>query len=546
MDTNRTQNYTYDHLSRLTQAVSTSYGTLTWQYSLIGNITYNSQMGSYTYGTKPHAVTQAGSNTYGYDANGNMINKAGVTITYDYDNRPAATGSTSFVYDSSGQRVKKITPGTTITYVGKHYECTNGVCKKYVFAGSQRVAVKTNTGTWYYHPDHLGSSSIVTDNTGNKSEEIYYYPFGGTRTDTGSVSVKHKFTGQERDDETGLYYYGARYYDPQLGRFISADSIVQAPFDPQTLNRYSYCRNNPIIYSDPSGHDFGLTAILIGAAFGALSSGVLSVWDLLALALGAVTGAISGACFYGAGEIISNMANQGAIAGVVEAQSMGLGPLGTAVLRDLGAKTAITTMGRMGIHAIAGGVSGAINTGITGGDIGMGALTGAVSGGIAKGLGSLFHSEVAGNGYAGIATMYGGDFGEGAFQGAWTAGFGYMFNNLLHPLDGNGQEVVDKRERPYGTTDKELWSAAAVMAVGPTIMITGPATVIKAGEYLISTEYVGKMLANPKQLIRLNKAISDFLVGYSPGAPQSLNGLKGWTVGRAQQAAETILNKSNE
>jgi hypothetical protein len=155
MDTNRTQNYTYDHLSRLTQAVSTSYGTLTWQYSLIGNITYNSQLGSYTYGTKPHAVTQAGSNTYGYDANGNMINKAGVTITYDYDNRPAATGSTSFVYDSSGARVKKITPGTTITYIGKHYECTNGVCKKYVFAGSQRIAVKTNTSTWYYHPDHL-------------------------------------------------------------------------------------------------------------------------------------------------------------------------------------------------------------------------------------------------------------------------------------------------------------------------------------------------------------------------------------------------------
>ncbi|MDA8215417.1 MAG: DUF2380 domain-containing protein [Nitrospiraceae bacterium] len=137
---------------------------------------------------------------------------------------------------------------------GKLYECTNGNCTKYIFAGSGRIASKTSSNTYYYHTDHLGNSSIITDAAGNKVEEIYYYPFGGTRLNQGSVNVKHKYTGQEEDPETGLYYYNARYYDPILGRFISADSIVQDPFDPQAFNRYSYTRNNPLIYIDPTGN----------------------------------------------------------------------------------------------------------------------------------------------------------------------------------------------------------------------------------------------------------------------------------------------------
>jgi RHS repeat-associated protein len=250
MDANRTQTFTYDHLNRLTQVQSPVYGTLTYQYNEIGNMMYNSQVGTYTYGAKPHAVIQAGTNTYQYDANGNMTQRPNQTITYDYDNRPVSINRTTFIYDYSGQRVKK---NSTI-YIGKHYECTNGNCTKYIFAGSSRIASKTSSNTYYYHTDHLGSSSIITDNSGNKVEEIYYYPFGGTRLNQGSVNLKHKYTGQEEDPETGLYYYNARYYDPQLGRFISADSIVQEPDDPQSFNRYSYTRNNPLIYTDPTGN----------------------------------------------------------------------------------------------------------------------------------------------------------------------------------------------------------------------------------------------------------------------------------------------------
>jgi RHS repeat-associated protein len=255
LDGSRTQNFIYDELNRLTQAQSPAYGTISYQYNQIGNMTYNSQVGTYDYLTnpfKPHAVSRAGSSTYSYDANGNMTNKNGATIAYDYDNRPASIGANTFVYNHAGQRVKK--NGTV--YIGKLYECTGGSCTKYIFAGGSRIALKSGSTVNYYHKDHLGSSSIVTNTTGSKVEEIYYYPYGASRTDTGSVNVRHKYTGQERDGETGLYYYGARYYDPSIGRFISADSIVQAPGDPQTLNRYSYCRNNPIMYTDPSGHSF--------------------------------------------------------------------------------------------------------------------------------------------------------------------------------------------------------------------------------------------------------------------------------------------------
>jgi RHS repeat-associated protein len=93
---------------------------------------------------------------------------------------------------------------------------------------------------------------VVSDTSGAQVSAIKYYPFGTTRS--GSVPTDKQFTGQ-RLDGTGLYYYNARYYDPQIGRFISADSIVPNKANQQDWNRYSYCLNNPLKYNDPSGHD---------------------------------------------------------------------------------------------------------------------------------------------------------------------------------------------------------------------------------------------------------------------------------------------------
>jgi RHS repeat-associated protein len=112
--------------------------------------------------------------------------------------------------------------------------------------------MKENTALRYVHQDHLTGTSLMTDTSGDQIQTtMKYLPFGGTRS--GSVPTDKKFTGQ-RLDNTGLYYYNARYYDPVIGRFISPDTIVPHPFNPQSFNRYSYCLNNPLKYTDPSGH----------------------------------------------------------------------------------------------------------------------------------------------------------------------------------------------------------------------------------------------------------------------------------------------------
>ncbi|ODS37095.1 MAG: hypothetical protein A7316_02205 [Candidatus Altiarchaeales archaeon WOR_SM1_86-2] len=80
-----------------------------------------------------------------------------------------------------------------------------------------------------------------------------YYPYGATRE--GGSKEKYLFTGQEHDSETGLYYYGARYYSPEVRRFVQADPVIMEPYDPQYLNRYSYVLNNPLMYNDPTGRE---------------------------------------------------------------------------------------------------------------------------------------------------------------------------------------------------------------------------------------------------------------------------------------------------
>ncbi|MBI4267686.1 MAG: RHS repeat-associated core domain-containing protein [Chloroflexi bacterium] len=105
-------------------------------------------------------------------------------------------------------------------------------------------------------------------------------PFGATRS--GSVPTDKKFTGQ-RLDGTGLYYYGARYYDPTIGRFISADTVVPDFADPQSLNRYSYVYNKPLKYTDPSGH---FPPIVIAGV-------VIGVKELVAITIAAVALAVS-------------------------------------------------------------------------------------------------------------------------------------------------------------------------------------------------------------------------------------------------------------
>jgi RHS repeat-associated protein len=266
LDPGLTFDFGYDGLSRLTSATSSRYGQLSYSYDTIGNFISKEGVAYTAYDpVKVHAVrTTSDGRSYGYDPNGNMTADGSRTLLYDWENRPTVvtSGSTTslFTYTAGGERVKRqVKVGTTVTstsvYVGRLYECTNGVCTKHVFAGDTRIASLEDGGAVrYYHGDHLDSTRVVTDAAGFVLERIAYKPYGdGDSPPTNGT--RYRYTSKERDAETGLYFYGARYYDPRLGRFISPDPPQMRPGEPSSLNRYAYVNNNPVRFNDPSGNE---------------------------------------------------------------------------------------------------------------------------------------------------------------------------------------------------------------------------------------------------------------------------------------------------
>jgi len=168
------------------------------------------------------------------------------------------------VYDGDGKRVKStFNDNTTTTYfVGTHYEVTNPganqTITKYYYAGAQRIAMRQytipqNNTLTYLVGDHLGSTSLTTDASGNLISELRYKAWGETRYSSGVTPTKYTYTGQySYTDDFGMMFYNARFYDPTIGRFTSADSIV--PNNIHGYDRYNYVSNRPTIKTDPTGH----------------------------------------------------------------------------------------------------------------------------------------------------------------------------------------------------------------------------------------------------------------------------------------------------
>jgi RHS repeat-associated protein len=139
--------------------------------------------------------------------------------------------------------------------------------EEYIYFNGQRIARRdvASSTVHYYLSDQLGSASVITDSSGNVQEQMDFYPFGGVAYTSGADTNRYKFTGKERDSESNLDEFGARYYASSLGRFMTPDwaaddtipvSLPWADFrNPQSLNLYSYALNNPVTYVDPDGHD---------------------------------------------------------------------------------------------------------------------------------------------------------------------------------------------------------------------------------------------------------------------------------------------------
>ena len=350
---------------------------------------------AYTYGAKPHAVTVVGSNNYVYDANGNMTSKSGQNLTWDYENRPVVVAGETYVYDGDGNRISKTVSGATTLYINKYYEknTSTGIETTSYYLGDKLIATRAGDTLTYIHQDSLGSTSTVSSSTGALVSSIRYYPFGGTRS--GSVDTDKKFTGQ-RLDGTGLYYYNARYYDPAIGRFVSPDSVGQKLSAPQTLNRYSYVQNNPLKYTDPTGH-FALKSFLTKVVKVALVvTAVVAVTALAVVTMGSAIPVLAAAA---AGAVV----NTGVYAGVTAASGGNITAQGLGLAAFSGAVTGIVMCASAGAlggvtmvsGGIGGGVSSAINmeatSALTGqtpsnqqiaGNLALGVGMGIISGGI--------------------------------------------------------------------------------------------------------------------------------------------------------------------
>jgi RHS repeat-associated protein len=265
------QSFTYDPINRLTAAAETSPGTgwsQSYGYDAFGNRWVSG--GITTSPFTPVAASNFDTNNRlqiqgtQYDASGGMTAIGGYTYQNDSEGHIAAVAingsSTLYGYDGDNHRILKQAPAGTTIYV---YDASGDLSAEYSTATQMNPCL-----TCYLTADYLGSTRLITSSAGATVSQHDYLPFGeevplayGGRTalpgfQAGSADdVNQKFTGKERDAESGLDYFGARYYGSALGRFTSPDEVVadQHPDDPQSWNLYGYVRNRPLSSVDPNG-----------------------------------------------------------------------------------------------------------------------------------------------------------------------------------------------------------------------------------------------------------------------------------------------------
>ena len=420
----------YDALNRLEAFISVQGAAVTEidvDYAANGNISFKTDVGNYTYaGPRPHAVTTAGSNTYTYDANGQMTSGAGRTIqwtAFNQINRIDGPGAYSeFSFGAAHERVKQVRAGGTTIYAGALYEKFTPVGanpvtehRHWIMTPAGRIAVhKTFSNgaaaqTRYFLHDGLGSITAVLKENGSV-EQRFRYDAWGKRLDINGQPVlaglPRGFTDHEHLEDLGLIHMNGRVYDPLLARFLSADPFIDGVGDSQKYNRYSYVHNNPLNATDPSGYlslkdVVKVVAVVVAAYFTA---------GLAVYAYGGVTGLAAGAtATFGQ-----------SLAAIAGANGLGLS-LGGAIAAGAGAGFA---SGLGGSLLNGGSIGEAFKAGIIGG------VVGGIAGGLAYGVGSLHEAGKMGfwerafahGGVQGAAAeVQGGEFRHGFYAGFFTA-----------------------------------------------------------------------------------------------------------------------------
>ncbi len=242
----------YDTLDQLTAMVALAGTDIEgYDYDAIGNLTRKGLVRQeYNAGGRPHALAQSGSILYDYDPNGNVTVAGTTTIEWTVENMAARVVAPSVVSEKAfvGEALWKKSEKGVTTYYLPAVRIENGVLRKYYGSYAERLETPGARQLRFYHPDHLGSSSVMTDHNQVVIRRASYFAYGQDRGVEATFTPRLQFNGKEKD-ETGFYDYGARLYNPNTGRFLSPDSDLS-----DGLNRYAYVGNNPWSKTDPSGH----------------------------------------------------------------------------------------------------------------------------------------------------------------------------------------------------------------------------------------------------------------------------------------------------
>ena len=328
---------TYDGLDRLkTTTGGAKAGSTSVNYDALGNITsLNTLNRTLSYAidnnlNRISSVSSSGSNAkaygyFNYDTRGNITHNSHFSMSYNLANQMTAANGLSFTYDGYNRRVKSTKSGSTSYY---HYSQDgkllfseeNGVWKNYIYLGNRLIAEDASSSTTFLHTDSLGSTVAKTNTSGSvlSNSRRHYKPFGDTYE---SSSHDIGYTGHKFDNDLGLSYMQARYYDPVIGRFYSNDPVdavshLSNEEGIKGFNRYSYAVNNPYKYIDPDGKAvfyFGSTGGANAGTSGATAVGLFANISSDGIILGT----------YESGEVGSSTATPGADLGLEFGASTG-------------------------------------------------------------------------------------------------------------------------------------------------------------------------------------------------------------------------------
>ena len=381
-NSNTIERFGYDALDRLVSVSKGSVEVMKVNYAENGNIKYKTGIGNYTYNAsnKPHAVSMV-------DNTDKQISTETVSTEFNEWNKiskisDASGHEMSVDYGPDGLRwLSTLKNGNnvarTVVYADDYEQITeNGVTRDFYYLDGNTIVIRQG-GTikaFQAFTDNLGSILSVVDKDGNKVFDASYDAWGKQTVTVNTIGLHRGYCGHEMLPEFDLINMNGRLYDPTIGRFLSPDNFVQEPENSQNFNRYTYCLNNPLKYTDPSGNFFGIddaifVGIVMGAANGLMQASMKgdNVW-LGALIGGAVGGLTSWGSQVMAVATHANNVWAGALIGA--GTGAGLGAASTLITSGLnnvlnGRKFTCDMLEDLGSSALFGGLEGAVSGGIT-------------------------------------------------------------------------------------------------------------------------------------------------------------------------------------